>query len=134
MKKLMTFAFMALLIGGFAYNANAQVATTTQQKKVEKSEVKSEEPQVSNQKPGKVEELNKTLTEYEQAVDNCVSIYQMMKDNTQKGKDYTKEFDSSLAKAEKLKAQLEKYRLKMDRTQVDRLNKANEKLSKIMIK
>ena len=96
--------------------------------------MKSEEPQVSNQKPGKVEELNKTLTEYEQAVDNCVSIYQMMKDNTQKGKDYTKEFDSSLAKAEKLKAQLEKLRLKMNRTQVDRLNKANEKLSKIMIK
>lgn len=125
---------MALLIGGFAYNANAQVATSTQPKKVEKSEVKSEEPQVTNQKPGKVEELNKTLTEYEQAVDNCVSIYQMMKDNTQKGKDYTKEFDSSLAKAEKLKALLEKYRLKMDRTQVDRLNKANEKLSKIMIK
>ena len=134
MKKMITFALMALLIGGFAYNANAQVATTNQQKKAEKSEVKSEEPQVTNQKPGKVEELNKSLTEYEQAVDNCVSIYQMMRDNNKKDKDYTKEFDSSLAKAEKLKAQLEKYRLKMDRTQVDRLNKANEKLSKIMIK
>lgn len=130
----MTFAFMALLIGGFAYNANAQVATTNQQKKAEKSEVKSEEPQVSNQKANKVEELDKSLTEYEQAVDNCVSIYQMMQNNNQKDKDYTKEFDSSLAKAEKLKGQLEKLRLKMNRTQVNRLNKANEKLSKIMIK
>ena len=134
MKKMITFALMALLIGGFAYNANAQVATTNQQKKVEKREVKSEEPQVSNQKADNGEELNKSLTEYEQAVDNCVSIYQMMRDNNKKDKDYTKEFDSSLAKAEKLKGQLEKYRLKMDRTQVDRLNKANEKLSKIMIK
>lgn len=130
----MTFAFMALLIGGFAYNANAQVATTNQQKKAEKSEVKSEEPQVSNQKANKVEELDKSLTEFEQAVDNCVSIYQMMQNNNQKDKDYTKEFDSSLAKAEKLKGQLEKLRLKMNRTQVNRLNKANEKLSKIMIK
>ena len=134
MKKMITFALMALLIGGFAYNANAQVATTNQQKKVEKREVKSEEPQVSNQKADNGEELNKSLTEYEQAVDNCVSIYQMMRDNNKKDKDYTKEFDSSLAKAEKLTGQLEKYRLKMDRTQVDRLNKANEKLSKIMIK
>lgn len=126
----MTFAFMALLIGGFAYNANAQVATTSQQR----TAVQSEEPQVSSQKPGKID-LNKTLTEYEQAVDNCVSIYQKMHDNTEKQvKDYSKEFEASLANAEKLKGQLEKYRLKMNRTQVARLNTANEKLSKVMIK
>ena len=124
---------MALLFGGFAYNANAQVATTTQQKTGEKSEVKSEEPKVSSQSAGKVD-LDKTLTDYEQTVDKCVSLYQMMKNNDSKEKDYTKEFETGLAKAEKLKVQLEKLRLKMNRTQVDRLNKANEKLSKIMIK
>lgn len=125
---------MALLIGGFAYNANAQVATKPQQQTTEKGTVKSDAPQTSSQNASRIEDVNKTLTEYEQLVDRCVSLYQKMNNNDNKGKDLAKEFANSLAEAEKLKNQLEKYRPQMNRTQVNRLNKANEKLSKIMIK
>lgn len=121
---------MALLIGGFAYNANAQVTTKPQQQTVEKGTVKPN----ASQNASRVEDINKTLTEYEQAVDRCVSIYKKMHNNDNKGKDYSKEFANSLAEAEKLKNQLETFRPKMNRTQVNRLNKANEKLSKVMIK
>ncbi len=133
MKKMITFVLMALLIGGFAYNANAQVTPKKQQQTAEKGTVKSDEAQVSSQNASK-EDINKTLTDYEQAVDKCYSIYQKMHNNTSKEKDYTKEFTNSLAQAEKLKNQLEKYRPQMNRTQINRLNKANEKLSKVMIK
>lgn len=121
---------MALLIGGFAYNANAQVTKKTQQQ----TTVKSDVPQTSSQNASRVEDVNKTLTEYEQVVDRCVSLYQKMNKNDNKGNDLAKEFANSLAEAEKLKNQLEKYRPQMNRTQVNRLNKANEKLSKVMIK
>lgn len=125
---------MALLIGCFAYNANAQVATKPQQQTAEKGTVKSNAPQTSSQNASKVEDVNKTLTEYEQVVDRCVSLYQKMNKNDNKGNDLAKEFANCLAEAEKMKNQLEKYRPQMNRTQVNRLNKANEKLSKVMIK
>jgi hypothetical protein len=74
MKKFFTFAIMALLIGGFAFNTSAQDKKPV---KTSKKSVKQEVKQTQqNKKEVKGEDWNKVLKEYEQAVDNCVTIFQ----------------------------------------------------------
>lgn len=102
--------------------------------KTARTEAKATTAKTTGKEAGKTEDLNKVLKDYEIAVDNCVSIYNEMQKIDKGGKDFTKEFESSLTKAEKLKSQLEKSKPQMDRTQTDRFNKANDKLAKVMIK
>lgn len=109
---------MAILIGGFAFNASAQDKKTPAQEK----------------KDVKTENWDKVLKDYEQAVDKCVTIFQKMQKNDGTGKDLSKEFNTTLAKANNLKTKLENARDQLDRTQVDRLNKANQKLQQVHLK
>ena len=132
MKKFFTFAIMALLIGGFAFNTSAQDKKPV---KTSKKSVKQEVKQTQqNKKEVKGEDWNKVLKEYEQAVDNCVTIFQKMQKSGTTGKDVSKEFNTALTKAENLKKKIEGAKASLDRTQVDRFNKANQKLQQVYAK
>lgn len=120
MKKILTLAIMAILLGGFAFNANAQepLKGKSQTKKtVVKTDVKGT--------------LDKTLKDYEQAVEKCLTLYYAKEKGDKNDKTSLQEFQTSLTKAETLKKTLENSKKDMDRTQVDRFNKASQKLLKV---
>ena len=146
MKKIMSFAILAFLMGGLVFNAAAQDT------KAVKSSKKSSQSSMKFQKKAKMEKADKpgtvnyeqTLKDYEQAVELCLTQYNIIqkgapKANSKNDASYKKaeqqykhacaQIDSSIANAEKLKNVLEDARNKslLDRTQVDRLNKANKK-------
>lgn len=146
MKKIMSFAFLAFLMGGLVFN------TTAQDAKAVKNNKKNKQSSVTLQKKAKMEQAKKgttinyeqTLKDYEQAVELCLTQYNIIqkgapKANSKNDASYKKaeqqykqacaQIDSSIANAEKLKNVLEDARNKslLDRTQVDRLNKANKK-------
>jgi len=124
MKKILTFAVMALLIGGFAFNANAQKNT--------KKTSRTTSPKSEVVKAVKGNDCEKELKNFEQAVDKCVTLYENMKNaEKENGKISPKNFDESLAKAEELKLKLETKKDQLSRSQVDRYNKACEKLQTV---
>lgn len=125
MKKILTFAIMALLMGGFAFNANAQDRTAKPQKKAV-IEKKADKPATTD--------MEKTLKQFEQAVDKCVSLHKALQNQGDNAKNATKEFNAALAKAETLKSNIEKAKDGMSRSQVDRFQKAVAKLSQVYIK
>lgn len=112
MKKILTLAIIAFLVGGFAYNANAQTET--------KPQTQSSRDQNSNS-------YEKLVKDYETAVEQCVNCYyEMQKPNsTVKTSNFTK----LLAKAESLKKQVEGVKDQLNRTLASRVNKATSKLS-----
>lgn len=124
MKKILTFAIMALLMGGFAFNANAQDRTA-----------KPAEKKAAVAKKGiKATDMEKSLKQFEEAVDKCVSLHKALKNQGDNAKNGTKEFDTALAKAETLKGNIEKAKDQLSRSQVDRFQKAVAKLSQVYIK
>jgi len=172
MKKILTFAIMALLMGGLTFNATAQDRTAQGQEKVKTEKTKvakktketktvnagkdtkevktskavktSKETKSSNEVAPKTTapktvaktDWNKTLTEYEQAVDKCVKSFQDLQKPKKdaSGKDVTKIFNEALEKAENLKAKINKAKGELDRTQADRFDKANTKLQQVYVK
>ena len=134
MKKFFTFAIMALLIGGFAFNTSAQDKKTSNPVKTSKKTVKQEVQQTQQTKKAKGEDWDKVLKEYEQAVDNCVNLFQKMQKSGVSGKDNSKEFNTALTKAENLKKKIDGAKKELSRTQVDRFNKANQKLQQVYAK
>lgn len=122
MKKVLTFVIMAFLMGGMVFNANAQ----------DRKDTKKAKKETVSKKVVK-EDWNKTLKEYEAAVDNCVSVFNKMQKDPG-NKTLGNEFNKALQKAETLKSKLENAKAQLDRTQVDRLNKANKKLSVVYAK
>lgn len=125
MKKVLTFAIMALLLGGFAFNANAQERSTKAA-----SEKKATKTEVTKSKT----DMEKTVKDFEQAVDKCVSLYKAIKGQDTKAKSSTKDFDNALAKAEKLKSTIEKSKDQLNRSQAERFQKAVDKLKQVYIK
>ena len=125
MKKILTFAITALLMGGFAFNANAQDRTAKPAEKKATIEKKAVKPAT---------DMEKTLKNFEQAVDKCVSLHKSMQNKGDNAKNSTKEFDAALSKAENLKSTIEKAKDQLSRSQVDRFQKAVAKLSQVYIK
>ena len=121
---MMTLAIMALLMGGLAFNANAQDKTAkTNNKQAASKEVVKKASSTSN--------VEKMLGDYEAAVKKCVSMYNALQQKNKTVKADPKEFDQLLANAEKLKAQLEQTKGQMDRTQLSRFKLANDNLAKV---
>lgn len=124
---------MALLVGGLAFSASAQNKVST--KKNVKQEVKQEVKQTQQvKKDVKGEDWDKVIKEYEMAVENCVTLYQKMQKNDGTGKDLSKEFNTAVNKAENLKKKIEAAKDGLTRKQVDRFNKASQKLQQIYAK
>ena len=124
MKKIMTLAIITFLLGGFCFNANAQERKDQTSVKKEASTAK---------KAIKTNEgSDKLIKEYEVAVDQCVECYLAK----QKGNQTTKEsnFDKLLAKAEDLKAKIEKSKEDLNKDQADRFAKATAKLMQVYTK
>lgn len=126
---------MALLFGGLAFNANAQnkkpiktkkSAQTVEAAKGAKADAKTTEKAAKN----KTVDYDKLIKDYEDAVDKCVSLYKSLQ-VVENGKQGAKDFEQSLSKAENLKSQLENAKPQLNRTQVDRFNKANQKLLQV---
>lgn len=123
MKKILTLAIMAILLGGFAFNANAQERTTKPNEKKTTTTVK---------KDTKGDTTEKLLKEYENAVEQCVTLYNQMK--KQSAKVDQKTFDKALSTAESLKARIDKNQKDLSRKQMERFNKATQKLSQVYAK
>lgn len=121
MKKILTFAVMAFLLGAFTVNVNAQDKTSKP-----KNQAKTEVQQT--------EDWNKVISEFESAVDKCVTAYQKMQKSGGKDASAVKEFNSTLDRVEKIKTKIEKAKNQLDRTQVNRYNKACQKLAQVYAK
>ena len=127
MKKfIMSFAVIAFLIGGLTVNANAQSLKKSSSSKAKKENVNAKKEQT------KKVDWEKTLKDYEKAVDDCLNLYQAMNAKDSKGKTVDpKEFNTKLAKAEGLRSKLENGLKNLNRSQTSRFNSATQKLTKV---
>lgn len=110
MKKILTLAIIAFLVGGFAYNANAQET----------------KPQTQSTKDQNSNSFEKLVKDYESAVEQCVNCYYEMQKPGSTVK--TSNFNKLLSKAENLKKQVEGVKDQLNRTLASRVNKATSKL------
>lgn len=141
MKKILTLAIMALLMGGLTFTANAQERGSKKEgkKEAKKEVVKTKRTAAKDTKTAKFTKTkgktnwDSTIKDYETTVETCVKYFEEMK-NPKAGKNVTKKFEDALAKAEKLKGQLEQAKGDLDRTQTDRVNKATQKLQVVYTK
>ena len=176
MKKTLTLAIMALLMGCFTINANAQfkkiqtldskskaqetktvkpttkeTTPTTKVVKVDGTQESATRPTFqnvnTNNQNGKTINKNTTsgkdtntvintdwgkkIAEYEEAVDKCVSLFQKMQKGGSNNDAVDKEYKTTLTSAETLRNEIGKAKNQLDRTQVDRYNKATNKLSQV---
>ena len=114
MKRIVTLAMMVLLFGAFSFNATAQEKKTVE---VEK----------------KVEDWSKVINEYEQAVDQCVTLYKTIQSGKE-DKATLAEFNTCLTNVETIGSKIEKSLAQISRSLVARYNKAKQKLSIVYTK
>lgn len=140
MKKILTLAVMALLLGGLSFSANAQVkvskskdAKTAKTATVKKDSAKKEAVKKDAGTTKKVD-WNKELKSFEQAVDQCLTLFKSVQETGGKDEKIVKNYNAALEKAENLKTKIDKAKKELDRTQADRFNKACQKLSQVYTK
>ena len=131
MKRFLLFAIMAMLIGVFTSNANAQVVRKAN-REARRAAVSTRTAVPKTQVGTVKEDWNSKIKEYEYAVDDAVKMYKSM--NVKGVKVDPKEFDQCLNKALDLKAQITKVKDKLNRSQIRRFNKATTKLNQILTK
>lgn len=124
MKKILTFVVMAILLGGFAVNANAQNVMKYKANDKNKKEVMQEVK-------AKGENWDKVLDEYDQAVDRCLTLYDAMQKKDSSAKASEKDFNKALSQAEALKAKINKAKDTLTRAQVKRFDTASKKLLRV---
>ncbi|MCR5645194.1 MAG: hypothetical protein K6F96_02220 [Bacteroidales bacterium] len=124
MKKILTFVVMAILLGGFAVNANAQNVMKYKANDKNKKEVMQEVK-------AKGENWDKVLDEYDQAVDRCLTLYDAMQKKDSSAKASEKDFNKALSQAEALKAKINKAKNTLTRAQVKRFDTASKKLLRV---
>lgn len=118
---------MALLIGGFTSNVNAQ----------------NKDPKANNEAVSKKDaakdvtavtktDINSMIKEFELVVTKTVKMFKAQSDNNSKVD--TKDFDKCLSKALDYKAKLGKVQKEMNRTQKRRYDKACAELNQILTK
>ena len=120
---------MALLIGGFTSNVNAQnknPKAKINNEAVNKKTVAKDVTAVTKT------DINSMIKEYELIVAKTVKMYKAQSDKNSKID--TKDFDKCLSKALDYKAKLTKVQDKMNRTQKRRFDKANNMLNQILTK
>lgn len=115
MKKIMTFAILAFLLGGFSINANAQDGKQTG---------KNDSKQV-------VVNWEQKLTEFEQTVNDCVGLYEQMQDNEKFAKENQTKFNEGLSTAQSLQFELDQNKNQLSKKQGVRFNNACRSLKKI---
>ena len=125
MKKILTFAIMAILLGGFTVNANAQKTmkfkANEKNKKVVLQEIKND----------KGENWDKVLDEYDVAVDKCLNLYDALQKKDSGAKASEKDFNKALSQAEALRDKINKAKDTLTRSQVNRFNTASKKLLRV---
>ena len=104
MKKIMTFALVALILGAFSVNAKAD-------------------------EPKKAPNWNKEVTSYEKAVKDCVAIFKSMKNDGKDAPEVVAKFNASLKEAESIGLTLEKNRDQLSRSLIRRYETAKQTLS-----
>jgi glycine cleavage system protein P-like pyridoxal-binding family len=128
MKKFIISAVMALLIGGFAFTANAQEKVTKKatETKIEKKDPKKVDSQV-DKNAVEIAKYDNLLAQYEAAVKECLAIY--------KGESTNKtSLDDQVKKALKIKDQIEKVKENLTPTQAEKFKSINKDLDKVLKK
>ena len=124
MKKILTFVVMAILLGGFTVNANAQNVMKYKANDKNKKEVMQEVK-------AKGENWDKVLDEYDQAVDKCLTLYDAMLKKDSSAKASEKDFNKALSQAEALRDKINKAKSTLTRAQVKRFDTASKKLLRV---
>ena len=139
MKKILTFAFTALLLGGFVLNVDAQTPVRGKSKgKSAKVTLNKNKASTNISAPG-LQGISKASTNnpdqmiknYEDAVERCLVIFDAIQNKTESVKANPKEFNNALKEAETLRDNIDKMKADLNRSQTDRFNKATKKLSKV---
>lgn len=115
---------MAILLGGFAVNANAQNVMKYKANDKNKKEVMQEVK-------AKGENWDKVLDDYDKAVDKCLTLYDALLKKDSNVKTSEKDFNKALSQAEALKDKINKAKDKLTRAQVNRFNNASRKLLRV---
>lgn len=106
MKRILTLAFVAFMMGAFAVNADAQ-----------------------GSKSVKETDWNMVIKDYQTKVDQCVSLYSDLQDKSKDTKSLSTEFSTLLTKTEEVGTNIEKHKSELTRSQVNLYNIAKKKLS-----
>lgn len=113
MKKIIAFAITALLIGGFAFNANAQSADKAPQK------AKTEQVQ-------KGQNYDQMLKDFETNINKYIENYEKA---LKGGSDSKVDYKTYLKKAQDLQSKLEKAKDKLNDSQIEMFLKLKDKLA-----
>ena len=132
MKKLFITALFAILMGGFALTANAQVEKKEKTTEAEITEP-AKKPKFTNQdnkESLQSNEYQKQIDEFQAAVNNFVNAYKagLEKNVTEKNK--TVDLEKLLKKAEKLHDGILPYYKKLSKSQKEIFDKASKELDK----
>lgn len=116
MKKIIAFAITALLVGGFAFNANAQVGKATPK------------PKAQAEKVQKAENYDQMLKDYESYINKYIENYEKaLKASETNAK--SPDWATPLKKAQDLQARLEKAKESLSKAQMEKFLKLKDKLA-----
>ena len=113
MKKIIAFAITALLIGGFAFNANAQTADKAPKK-------------AQTEKVQKAENYDQMLKDFETNINKYIENYEKA---LKGGSDAKVDYKTYLKKAQDLQGKLEKAKDKLTDSQIQMFTKLKDKLA-----
>lgn len=113
MKKIVAFAITALLIGGFAFNANAQTVDKAPQK-------------AKTEKVQKAENYDQMLKDFETNINKYIENYEKA---LKGGSDSKVDYKSYLKKAQDLQSKLEKAKESLSQSQMEMFLKLKDKLA-----
>lgn len=130
MKKFIITAVMALLIGGLAFNANAQ-------KKIKKEapKTKTEAPKKMDPKQDPTVKYAKMIADYETIVNKCVKLYKESTEKEGQAANKTADtFEKNLNKALRLRDQIKAINDKLSDAQKEKYKKLTDELEKLITK
>ena len=130
MKKFIISAVMALLIGGFAFTANAQKPVkVSKEAKVEKKDEKAKVAAQTNNQSAQTQEYQKMVDEFVAAVNEFSTAYKSSVDAKGNGKSFTpKKIQELLGTAEKKYDDVKPYYEKLSKAQQKAVDKAKKLL------
>ena len=141
MKKILTFALTALLLGGFVLNADAQRPKKGKSKPKTATLILNQDNK-DNNTPTTTFNLNdnsqasttdpdQMIKNYEDAVEHCLVLFDAIQNKTETVKANPEEFNKARTEAETLRSSIDAIKADLNRSQTNRFNKANKKLARV---
>lgn len=135
MKKFIITAVMALLIGGLAFNANAQKKVTKEAPKAKTEAPKTDKKKQMDPKQDPTVKYAKMIADYETIVNKCVKLYKESTEKEGQAANRTADtFEKNLNKALRLRDQIKAINDKLSDAQKEKYKKLTDELEKLITK